>query len=210
MAVIHSGVEMPAEGPADHAMFEEYGIGPEDFVVLYLGRLIEENGIFDLVDAVLMLRDRGREVKCLIAGNGVLEHAIKRKIMETGAEDTVKLVGVIRGETKANLLRRCNLLARTSYHEVFPVVYLEAFSYGKPVLATPVGDTPAIARDSQAVRLVETHRPDLVAEALLELMEDPDLARRMGENGRRYAAGSTWNKQSEKLFSFIDRVLEGP
>jgi glycosyltransferase involved in cell wall biosynthesis len=57
---------------------------------------------------------------------------------------------------------------------------------------------------------VETHSPDQVAEALLELMENPDLARRMGENGLKYAACSTWGKQSEKLFSFIDRVLEGP
>jgi glycosyltransferase involved in cell wall biosynthesis len=209
LAVIHSGVEIPGEKPVDHSMFDRYGIRPTDFVVLYLGRLIEENGIFDLIDAVLMLREQSKDLKCLIAGNGDLEQDIRRKIRETGAEETIKLVGVIRGETKDNMLRRCDILARTSYHEVFPVVYLEAFSYGKPVLATPVGDTPAIARDSQAVRLVEAHRPDQVAEAIQEFLEKPELLEQMGREGLKYAAASTWRRQSESLFDFIDQVLTG-
>jgi glycosyltransferase involved in cell wall biosynthesis len=209
IAVIHSGVGIPDRRPIDQSMLERYGISASDFVVLYLGRLIEENGIFDLIDAVLMLRRRGINLKCLIAGNGDLEPSLRHRIKTGGAEDAVKLVGVIRGDTKDNMLRRCDLLARTSYHEVFPVVYLEAFSYGKPVLATPVGDTPVIARDSQAVRLVETHRPDQVAEAMQELLEKPHLRKEMGERGLRYASSSTWDNQSQKLFDFIDRILAG-
>ena len=209
LAVIHSGVRIPDESPVDQRVFEEHGIKPADFVVLYLGRLIEENGLFDLVDAVLMLREQGRRLKCLVAGNGDLEHAIRRRIRQSDAEDTIKLVGVIRDETKDNMLRRCDLLARTSYHEVFPVVYLEAFSYGKPVVATPVGDTPAIARDSGAVRLVPTHSPGEIADAIRDLMEQPEKREEMGRAGLRYAASSTWSRQSEKLFKFIDRVLAG-
>jgi len=209
IAVIHSGVDIPDRKPVDHSGFEKYGVKAADFVVLYLGRLIEENGIFDLIDAVLLLRERGKDVKCLIAGNGDLEQSIRRKIRENHAEDAVKLVGVIRGETKANMLRRCDVLARTSYHEVFPVVYLEAFSYGKPVLATPVGDAPAIARDSQGVCLVETHRPDLAAEAIQRLLEKPQMRRQMGQEGLKYAAASTWSKQAEKLFVVIEQVLAG-
>ncbi len=209
IAVIHSGVDIPGEKPIDRSVFERYGIKAADFVVLYLGRLIEENGIFDLIDAVLLLRERGKDLKCLIAGNGDLEQSIRRKIGENHAEEAIKLVGVIRGETKDNMLRRCDLLARTSYHEVFPVVYLEAFSYGKPVLATPVGDARAIARDSQAVCLVEPHRPDQVADAIQDILEKPELRKQMGQDGLKYAASSTWSKQSEKLFAFIDRVLAG-
>ena len=119
------------------------------------------------------------------------------------------MVGVIRGEEKAGLLRRCDVLARTSYHEVFPVVYLEAFSYGKPVVATPAGDTPVIARDSGAVRLVEPHRPEQVAEAILELMDNPELRARMGKSGLEYATASAWGRQSERLFSFVGKILAG-
>jgi glycosyltransferase involved in cell wall biosynthesis len=209
IAVIHSGIDMPDEGAVDHSEFEKYGIKPDDFVVLCLGRLIEENGIFDLIDAVLMLKERGKEVKCLIAGNGDLEQGIRRKIRQSRAEETIRLVGVIRGETKDNMLRRCDVLARTSYHEVFPVVYLEAFSYGKPVVATPVGDTPAIARDSQALSLVETHRPEETADRIQGLLEKPQLRKEMGEKGRSYAARTTWNKQADKLFTMIRQVLGG-
>jgi phosphatidylinositol alpha-1,6-mannosyltransferase len=106
-------------------------------------------------------------------------------------------------------LRRCDVLARTSYHEVFPVVYLEAFSYGKPVVATPVGDTPAIARDSQALSLVETHRPEETADRIQGLLEKPQLRKEMGEKGRSYAARTTWNKQADKLFTMIRQVLGG-
>ena len=207
IAVIHSGVDIPDAKPVDHSVFERYGIKASDFVVLYLGRLIEENGIFDLIDAVLLLRERGTELKCLIAGSGDLEQTIRRRIRENHAEETIKLVGVIRGETKDSMLRRCDLLARTSYHEVFPVVYLEAFSYGKPVLATPVGDAPAIARDSRAVRLVETHRTDQVADGIQDLLEKPQLREQMGQEGLKYAAASTWASQSQKLFTFLEQVL---
>ena len=207
LVVIHSGVEIPAEKAVDHSMFEQYGIEPADFVVLYLGRLIEENGIFDLMDAVLLLRERGTRLKCLIAGSGDLEQTIVSKIRESHAEETFNVVGVIRDDVKDNMLRRCDLLARTSYHEVFPVVYLEAFSYGKPVLATPVGDTPAIARDSQAVYLVPTHSPDRIAQAIQDLIDKPERREEMGRAGLRYAASSTWSEQADKLFSFIDRIL---
>jgi glycosyltransferase involved in cell wall biosynthesis len=208
ITVIHSGIDIPGERPVDHSMFEQYGIKPDEFVVLYLGRLLEENGIFDLIDGLLLLREGGTQVKCLIAGNGDLEQSIRQRIKESGAADMIKLVGVIRGETKANMLRRCDVLARTSYHEVFPVVYLEAFSYGRPVLATPVGDTSAIARDSGAVRLVDTHRPDQVAESLQDLLQKPEVREQMGRDGLRYAAGSTWSTQTEKLFGVIRKVLE--
>jgi glycosyltransferase involved in cell wall biosynthesis len=207
LAVMHSGIDMPGESAVDHSAFEKYGVTPGDFIVLYLGRLIEENGIFDLIDALLILRERDKQVKCLIAGNGDLEPGIRRKIKESGAEEIVKLVGVIRGETKANMLRRCDVLARTSYHEVFPVVYLEAFSYGKPVIATPVGDTPAIARDSGAVFLVETRRPDQTADRIQDLLEQPQLGREMGQKGLEYATASTWNMQTDKLFGMIGQVL---
>jgi glycosyltransferase involved in cell wall biosynthesis len=90
---------------------------------------------------------------------------------------------------------------------VFPVVYLEAFSYGKPVLATPVGDAQAIARDSQAVCLVQTHRPDQVAEGLQDLLEKPQMCKQMGQEGLKYAAASTWGRQAEKLFAVIEQVL---
>jgi len=205
--VIHSGINMPEEKPVDHSAFEQYGVNPDDFVVLYLGRLIEENGIFDLIDAVLMLRERGRSVKCLLAGNGDLEESLRRKIRESNAEDIIKLVGVIRGDAKDNMLRRCNVMARTSYHEAFPVVYLEAFSYSKPVLATPAGDTQIIARDSGAVALVDMHRPDQAAAEIEKLLDDKDLAARMGARGAEYAAENTWDNQSARLVEFMESVL---
>ena len=207
LAVIHSGINMPDEKPVDHSAFEQYGVTPDDFVVLYLGRLIEENGIFDLLDAVLMLRDRGKTVKCLLAGNGDLEDSLRRKIQETGSGDLIKLVGIIRGELKDNMIRRCNLMARTSYHEAFPVIYLEAFSYGKPVLATPAGDTAIIARDSQAVSLVDMHRPDQAAEKIEELLDNPELCREMGSRGVKYAVQNSWPLQSSKLVALIEKIL---
>ena len=207
--VIHSGINMPEDKPVDHSAFEQYGVMPDDFVVLYLGRLIEENGIFDLLDAVLLLRERGKNVKCLLAGNGDLEESIRLKIRENKADDIIKLVGIIRGEAKDNMIRRCNLMARTSYHEAFPVVYLEAFSYSKPVLATPAGDTEIIAHESNAVALVDMHRPDQAAVEIEKLLDDRKLAEKMGARGVEFAAKNTWEMQSAKLVDFMQEVLQG-
>ena len=68
-------------------------------------------------------------------------------------------------------------------------------------------DLTAIARDSGAVRLVPTHNPVEVAEAIRDLIDKQETRDEMGRAGLRYAASSTWSDQAAKLFAFIDRVL---
>ena len=82
------------------------------------------------------------------------------------------------------------------------MIVLEAMAHARPVVATPVGGTPEVVVDGETGLLVPPRNPAALADAIRRLLDDPDLAKRLGEAGRR---------RVEKLFSLESmtrRVLE--
>ena len=65
------------------------------------------------------------------------------------------------------------------------MVLLEAMAHRRPVVATPVGGTPEVVSDGETGLLVPPRDPEALAQALRRVLEDPALARRFGEAGRR-------------------------
>lgn len=208
LEVIHPGtgpVAIEAERPDGHALphsSQSEGV----FRVLFLGRLIQENGVMDLLAAIKLVA--GERVKLLIAGNGDLEPAIRRYIEQEALHDHIELLGIVTGEGKQTLLKNVDLVIRTSYHEVFPVAYLEALSYGIPVVATPVGDTEYLAQKTGGIDLVPVRNPGKIAEAIVRQMRrkrlEPDVIR----NCKQYLQSISWQSQAEKTISLFDRVLD--
>jgi glycosyltransferase involved in cell wall biosynthesis/2-polyprenyl-3-methyl-5-hydroxy-6-metoxy-1,4-benzoquinol methylase len=87
-----------------------------------------------------------------------------------------------------DLLTRWQLLVLPSLWEGFGLVLLEAMAAGRPVVASAVGPIPEVVADGESGLLVEPGNPRALAEALLRLLEDPELAARLGETGRRRVA----------------------
>lgn len=107
-------------------------------------------------------------------------------------------LGVVAEPAKAEAYARATVLAVPSDHETFGHTYLEAWAAGRPVIA---GDIPPL---HEVVRegidgLHATREPRAVARAILRILADPALARRMGESGRaRLAERWTWDKIAER------------
>lgn len=207
LIMIHPGMDVQNVKDDNLFLRKKYGIGDGTFVLLYLGRFIKENGVFDLIDAIKILKKRGIKVRMLFAGNGELESEINKESCQHGLKDYISVIGTVYGEEKNQLIKRANVMIRTSYHEVFPVTYLEAMSLGTPVIATPVGDVQYIAERSGAIELVPMNSPEKIADSIVRLKDSPGLLRKMSESGLKFIETISWEKQADKFLEVIEDVV---
>ena len=105
--------------------------------VLFVGRLIKEKGIFDLVDAIaVVLNDR--ECDLLIVGEGPQEHDLRHHIRRLGLDDYVTVAGYLAGSELSQRYREASVFVLpTSWDEGFPTVLTEAMDAGLPIITTP-------------------------------------------------------------------------
>jgi len=178
----------------------------DTFKLLFLGRLIEENGLFDLLEAVKFLRDK--PVKLLIAGNGNLEDFVRDYIEKEQLQEKIKLLGIIKGAEKAYLIKNVDLSIRTSYHEVFPVAYLESIAAGIPVVATPEGDTEYLAKKTGAITIVPVKQPKAAAEAIEKHRLAGPLTKEVVDRCREFIRSIGWQQQARATQDMFDTVIK--
>lgn len=179
------------------------------FKILFMGRLVKENGLFDLLEAVKILGDRpDRPFKLLIAGNGNLEGALREFINKEGLQEKVKMLGVVKGADKLYLIKNVNLSIRTSYHEVFPVAYLESIAFGIPVIATPVGDTEILAQKTGAITIVPIKQPEATAEAIKKQIQAGPLSQEIIDRCRLFIKSINWRRQAGFTQNLFDTIMK--
>lgn len=207
LIMIHPGMDFQMVKVDHHILKEKYGIDKNAFVLLYLGRFIKEKGIFDLIDAMKILKEKGIKVNLLFAGSGELEDEIIKEAAREEIEGYISSIGPIQGDIKNQLIKRADLMIRTSYHEVFPITYLEAMSFGTPVVATPVGDVPYLAEKSGAIELVPIRNPEKIAECVAKLKASPGQLDKMSKNGLKFIEGISWKNQADKFLKVLEDVI---
>jgi len=183
-----------------------FGIAPEASLILFLGRLVEENGIEDLMTAFARVHDTRASACLVIAGTGDREEHVHSRIRSLGmggVDGAIRMIGAVRGQEKLDLLAASDLMVRTSTHEVFPEAYLEALSVGTPVAATPVGDTPYLAEDSRAIALLPPGDPVGQAALIGALLDDPARRERMRAAALDYSARFRWDTQKERYWNVL-------
>lgn len=143
----------------------------EIFHLLFLGLINEQKGIFDLLNAIKLNHERlnGR-FKLHVAGNGLVER-LKKEISTSHLDDLVLYEGWVDSARKHDLLCTCDALILPSYVEGLPLSILEAMSYCKPVISTPVGGIPSMIEDEVNGFLVEPGDGSLFIERIIYLIE---------------------------------------
>ena len=194
--VVYNGVDVPANGGFrrnDPARIGE------------IGRLCDVKGQRELLQAVARLP----EARLVLAGRdleqgGAYQDALERESERLGIRERVEF-GF--HEDVPGLLESLDVVALPSWTEGLPVVLLEAMAHARPVVATPVGGTPELVVDGETGLLVPPRDPEALAAALQRLLEDPDLARRLGEAGRtRVAERFTAAAQTRRILELYDEL----
>ena len=146
--------------------------------LLFVGRLIKEKGIFELLEA---MTDILGQVDCrlLIAGDGNEKEEVIRRIKSAGLENSVFLLGYLDSERLYELYKRSSLFILPSYREGFPTVITEAMNFGLPIITTPVGGIPDHLQDGVNALFIKPKDPQAIANAVVCLLTHPKLCLEM-------------------------------
>jgi glycosyltransferase involved in cell wall biosynthesis len=181
--VLHNGVDLEVFAPNPATARAED-------MLLYVGRFVEKKGVRHLIDAVNILRARGRTVRCVLVGDGDLRQQLETQVQEAGLGQTVSFAGQRSQEELLEIYRQATLLvmpavmANDGDRDALPTVLLEAMACGLPVVASRLSGIPEIVDDGENGLLVETGDAASIASAVERLLDDGALRGRLGQTAR--------------------------
>lgn len=144
--------------------------------ILFLGRLEQEKGVFDLLNAFSGIAAHLPDACLKLCGLGSARKQLEQMAQEYGLGSRVLFPGWVDGEEKARLLRRAAVFVLPSYAEGMPMSVLEAMAAGTPVVASRVGAIPEMLENGNSGFVVEAGRVDELAEAILSALDDAQSA----------------------------------
>ena len=150
--------------------------------ILFLGRLGPGKGVPQLVTALASLGSKSGW-RATLAGDGTVNDT-RAAVERAGLGDRISVPGWVESAGVEALLQAADILVLPSFSENLPMSVIEALAHGAAVICTPVGALPDIIEHERTGLIVKPGDVEGLACALGRLIEDPDLRRRLGENGK--------------------------
>lgn len=155
--------------------------------ILFFSNLIESKGVYMLLEACKILKNRNIAFRCVyIGGEGdITGTQLLSKIKEFGLKDIVEFYGKKYGIEKELAFSEADIFALPTFYksECFPLVLIEAMQYSLPVISTFEGGVPDLISDGVSGYLV--HNQNALAEKLEILIQNPKLRTEMGKAGKK-------------------------
>lgn len=158
--------------------------------ILAVGRLVEKKGFHILIEAIRLLKEDGRNVRCRIAGGGEEARHIAAQVAASDLGSSVELLGPRPQSEIIALMRAAAVLAcpcvvgRDGNRDGLPTVLLEAMALGTPCVSTNVTGIPELVRDGETGLCVPEGDPVALANALRQVLDTPALRQTLAANGR--------------------------
>ena len=161
------------------------GVEPADWLVAVVGTLQKRKAQDDAIRAVKIAERVITNIKLLLIGDGQKEHKdyLKKLCLELDIAKRIVFTGY-RNDVP-QILSRCKLLLMPSWNEPFGRVIIEAMAAGIPVVGTNSGGAKEIIQEGTTGYLVPPKKPEEIAKKIIYLFHHPDLAKQMGNNGKK-------------------------
>ncbi|MEU5841260.1 glycosyltransferase [Rhodococcus sp. NPDC047139] len=184
ITVVHNGVDTSLYDPEDdRSVLPELGIPGDVPTVGIVAALRPEKDHDCFLRAARQVVDARPDVRFLVVGDGPCRPELEALVDESDLRENVVFTGS-RSDIP-RLLRALDLVVLSSYSiECFPMALLEAMASGRPAVCTAVGGVPEMLVDGVTGRLVPARDARSLADAMLALLDDPELARKMGRSAR--------------------------
>jgi glycosyltransferase involved in cell wall biosynthesis len=181
-SVISCGVDTVRYFPADGRQEDvaaRYGLPPRPRI-LFVSRLARDKEIEILIQAMPRICAE-KETHLLLVGRGDDRQRLEALTEEMGLQDFVHFLGFVPEEDLPALYRASDLFAMASICEVLSIPTLQAMATALPVVLADAVALPELVDDGVNGFLVPPGDPEAMAEAILRVVQDPDLAKRMGQ-----------------------------
>lgn len=175
--------------------------------LLYLGRLSREKDPFALLDAVAILADQGVRVHLTIAGDGPAMPDIRQHIRTRKLQDMVHITGYV--DDVPSQFASCDIFVNPSRTECMPNTILEAMRACVPIVATDVGGVGEMIRHDREALLCPPQNPQRLADNVLRLVRDPDLAANIARRAcERVVHEYSFERRMERMVALYHRLLQ--
>jgi len=181
--VIHMGVRLP---------LNECTPEQDVFTIASVGNLIPVKGHRFLLEACLLLKQRGKIFKCFLIGDGPLKQELLEMIHKLDLDDMVTLCGRLPHDKVLGMYQDCcvsvlvhpSIVTEDGEREGIPVALMEAMAVGVPVISTTTGSIPELVGDGAGI-LVPPGDSKALADAIEVIMENPYYRTELGQKGRK-------------------------
>ncbi|MFL6275188.1 MAG: glycosyltransferase family 4 protein [Blastocatellia bacterium] len=184
--VIHNSIDLERADGASRRVAEARviaGCSEEEIVVGTVANLRPQKGLHYFINAARRVLSKRQDVKFVIVGHGSLHQQLNELIVSSHLQERMKIIS---GETDTwPYYALIDVFVLTSLWEGLPYVMLEAMAMGKPVVASDISGCRDVVIDGKTGLLVQPRDEQAIASAILTLIENPDMRRRMGTLGRR-------------------------
>jgi glycosyltransferase involved in cell wall biosynthesis len=176
--------------------------------ILFVGRLVFEKGILNLIKALPLIIEQIPQAHLLICGKGYLEKKIKEEILRLHIEDKVLLTGFVNRQELADYYALADVAIFPSLYEPFGIVVLEALATKTPVVVSNVGGLMDIIRDGlNGLKVQPGDYEDIARKAIL-LLKNESYARKLAEQGYQDVINSkNWEQIARETKMVYEEIV---
>jgi glycosyltransferase involved in cell wall biosynthesis len=193
----------------------KYGIKDDEYMILFLGRLVVVKGVDKLILAMPHILAKIPKAKLVIVGVGDLQEYLTNLTQITKMGDYVKFCfDFIPEEERIRHYAACDIAVFPSFYEPFGIVALEAMSMEKPVVVGAAGvsgmrEIVICCGPEQCGYHIDPNNPGDIAWGVTNALESPEWQNTLGKNGRkRVLAEFTWNKIAQKTIELYETIAK--
>lgn len=187
------------------------GDGP---LIVFVGRLVDEKGVGDLLEAVAELRHDLPDTTALIIGEGQDRRAFEAQAGALGVEDNVTFTGWVAPDEISSYLAAADVFvgpsrrAEDGWVEAQGLTFAEAMMAGVPVVATALGGIVDAIQDGETGFLVDERAPEQIARVIRTISAAPAEAQEIASRGQTIAREKFGRQQSAQRFSdLLDELI---
>lgn len=178
LQVVHCGLD-------DRFLAEAASPVPDVQRLVFVGRLTTTKGVFVLLEALKLLRDRGVRPEIVLIGDGPERPTLESELAREGLSDLVQLLGWQSSDQVRQEILRSRALLLPSFAEGLPVVLMESLALGRPVVTTWVAGIPELVEQGGNGWLVPPGSAEALAHAMEQVLATPvEKLSEMGRCGR--------------------------
>lgn len=180
ITAVPTGIDLARyqHSPEGGTLKSELGLPPETVLIGTVAILRKKKGHAETLEAVPQVLAKHPEARFVFAGDGPQTSNLERRIAEMGLQDKVFMLGLRRDVI--NVLQSLDLFVLPTYQEALGTAFIEASAMGLPCIGTNVDGVPEVVADGETGLLVPPQSSEVVAGAILQLLDNPTLRQEMG------------------------------
>lgn len=183
ISVVYHGIDTERFKSGQDYLRQELSLSEDDYIIGVVTRLVEIKGIKYMIGAMPQILQANPRARLIILGSGPEEESLRKLTEQLGLQEHILFIGF--RQDIAECMRSFNCLVSASLSEGLGLNVLEAMSTSVPVVVTGVGGILDFVVDHENGLLVKPRSSEDIAQKVIELMQNPELSRKLIEEARK-------------------------